>query len=370
MEIVVPVPDPESPVTNHQSPTMIYFFLDADEYLVSRRVTGVKRALGEAEMADLNTSTLEGNRTNAAEILYMADTMPFLAERRLVIVNGYLAHLDKRMSASKGTDGAAYEEAAKLLIGLLDPPETSDLIFIDAGVDKRRHLWKGFSQSRDSGDRKVAGLADLIKEGKIAQEELATPDAKALPGWINRTAKDLGIAIDGGAVQTLANFVGGDLRRLENELQKLASYASGRKIVAADVSAMVSDASEALIWDLTDALGQRDGRKAMRAIHELRRGDANAFYLLTMIARQYRILIKVKDAVRQGGGNEYDIAKAVGESPFPVKKAMGQIRAYQMAELETIMDRLLRADFAMKTGADAETELDVLVAELTERESR
>lgn len=355
---------------------MIYLFLDADEYLVSRRVATLKRALGDAEMADLNTSTLEGNRTNAAEILYMADTMPFLAERRLVIVSGYLAHLDKRMGASKGTDGAAYEEAAKLLIGLLDPPETCDLLFVDAGVDKRRHLWKGFSQSRDSGDRKVSGLADLIKEGKIAQEELATPDAKALPGWINRTAKDLGIAIDGGAVQMLANFVGGDLRRLENELQKLASYASGRKIVPADVNAMVSDASEALIWDLTDALGQRDGRKAMRAIHELRRGDANAFYLLTMIARQYRILIKVKDAVqpqrsaRSGGGNEYDIAKVVGESPFPVKKAMGQVRAYQIKELEAILDRLLRADFAMKTGADAETELDVLVAELTQRESR
>jgi DNA polymerase III subunit delta len=170
-------------------------------------------------------------------------------------------------------------------------------------------------------------------------------------------------------VQMLANFVGGALRRLENELQKLASYASGRKIVAADIRAMVSDASEALIWDLTDALGQRDGRKAMRAIHELRRGDANAFYLLTMIARQYRILIKVK-AARTGGGNEYNIAKQVGESHFPVKKAMGQVHAYQMKELETIMDQLLRADFAMKTGADAETELDVLVAELTQRESR
>jgi DNA polymerase III subunit delta len=355
---------------------MIYLFLDADEYLVSRRVAELKRALGEAEMADLNTSTLEGNRTDAAEILYMADTMPFLTERRLVIVSGYLAHLDKRMGASKGTDAAAYEEAARLLIGLLDPPDTCDLIFVDAGVDKRRHLWKGFSQSRDGEERKMIGLADLIKQGKMAQEELAAPDAKQLPAWINRTARDRGISIDGGAVQMLANFVGADLRRLENELQKLASYASGRKIVAADVSAMVSDASEALIWDLTDALGQRDGRKAMRALHELRRGDANAFYLLTMIARQYRILIKVKEAVRllqsarTGSGNEYDIAKLVGESPFPVKKAMGQTRSYQMKELESIMDQLLRADFAMKTGADAETELDVLVAELTQRESR
>jgi DNA polymerase-3 subunit delta len=344
---------------------MIYLFLDADEYLVSRRLAALKRALGEPEMADLNTSTLEGNRASASDLLYQASTMPFLAERRLFIVEGYLSQLDKRMGASKGSDAAAYDEAAELLDGLVVLPDTCDLVFVDAGVDKRRHLWRGFSQAA-RGERKVPGLADLIKAKTIVQEDLATPDPKQLPGWIARYAKDAAISIEGQAVAMLANFVGGDLRRLESELQKLAAYASGRRVTAADVQAMVSDASEALIWDLTDALSQRDGHKAMRALYELRRSDANAFYLLTMIARQYRILIKVKDAMSTGG-SEYDIAKQIGENPYPVKKAMGQIRTYQIQELEAILDRLLRADFAMKTGADPETELDVLVAELTQR---
>ncbi|MEZ4837387.1 MAG: DNA polymerase III subunit delta [Caldilineaceae bacterium] len=346
---------------------MIYLFLDADEYLFSRRVAVLKAALGDPEMADLNMSTVEGNRTDVAEILYLAGTMPFLAERRLLVVNGFLAQLDKRMAASKGTDGAAYAEAARLMTELHSAPETCDILFVDAGVDKRRHLWKGFSQGKGEDEHKIAGLADLIKDKLIVHEELATPDPKQLPGWISRYAKDAKIEIEGQAVQMLANFVGADLRRLESELQKLAAYASGRRITAADVQAMVSDASEALIWDLTDALSQRNGRKAMQALYELRRGDANPFYLLTMMARQYRILIKVKDASGAGGGNEFDIAKQVGESPYPVKKAMQQARAYRMKELEAIMDRLLRADFAMKTGADAETEIDVLVAELTQR---
>ncbi len=179
-------------------------------------------------------------------------------------------------------------------------------------------------------------------------------------------AKDEGITIDGQAVQLLANFVGPNLRSLANELQKLALYAHGRTITAADVRLMVSDNSEGLIWDLTDALSQRDGRKAMRSLHDLRRGDVNAFYLLTMMARQYRILIKVKDAMNRGGNNENEIAKDVKESPYPVKKAMQQCRGYRMEELEEILDRFLRADFAMKTGADAETEIDLLVAELTQ----
>jgi DNA polymerase III subunit delta len=271
------------------------------------------------------------------------------------------------MGASKSTESAAHEEAAQLLLGLLDSPDTSDLVFVELGLDKRRQLWRGFSQKKESGERTLAGIADLIKGKQIVAEELAPPDARQLPAWISRRAQEEGIAIEGQAVQMLANFVGADLRLLENELQKLATYAAGRRITAEDVRTMVSDASEALIWDLTDALSQRDGRKAMRSLHELRRGDANPFYLLTMMARQYRILIKVKEATRSGSGNEYDIAKQVGESPYPVKKAMQQTRAYTITELEQIMDRFLTADFAMKTGANPETEIDVLVAELTQR---
>jgi DNA polymerase III subunit delta len=346
---------------------MIYLFLDADEYLVSQRIAELKRAMGDPEMADLNMTTLEANQTSAVDLLYHAGTMPFLAERRLVIVNGYLSLLDKRMAANKSTDSAAHDEAAQLLAGLVDSPESCDLVFVESGLDKRRQLWRGFSQKKEGGERTVAGVADLIQRKQIVAEELVTPDAKQLPAWISRRTKEEGIAIEGQAIQMLANFVGADLRRLENELQKLATYAAGRRISAGDVRTMVSDASEALIWDLTDALSQRDGRKAMRTLYELRRGDANPFYLLTMMARQYRILIKVKEATRRGGGSEFDIAKQVGESPYPVKKAMQQTRAYTIAELEAIMERLLTADFAMKTGANPETEIDVLVAELTQR---
>lgn len=340
---------------------MVYLYLDADEYLLAQRLAARKEAMGAPETADLNITELEGARTDAADILYHASTMPFLAERRLVIVRGYLAHLDKRMAASKDVESAAYGEAARLLTGLAETPDFTDLVFIDGGVDKRRHLWRGFT----AGTRKVPGLAELIKRGVIQTEELVTPDPRQLPAWISRVAKEQGIAIEGRAVQMLATFVGPDLRRLAHELDKLAAYAAGRTITGEDVRLLVSDASEALIWDLTDALSQRNPRKAMTALHDLRRGDANPFYLLTMIARQYRIMLKVKEALAHGGGNEYDIAQRVNERPYPVKKAMQQCRAYRMEELEQIMERLLTADHAMKTGAHPDTEIDVLVAELT-----
>ncbi len=336
---------------------MIYLFLAPDEFLLKQRLGRLKQAMGDAEMASLNLTELDGARTNAADILYHAGTMPFLAERRLVVTRGYLSNLDSRLGTARTPNKTAQAEALQILTGLADQSGSSDLVFIEEKLDKRRAIWKG------KGD--IAGVEQLSKDGLLTIEELNTPDGRQLPGWVARTARQEGIPIEGRAVQMLATFVGPDLRRLSMEIEKLRTYANGRPITAADVQLLVSDTSEALIWDLTDAIGQCDGRKAMRSLYALRRNDANPFYLLTMITRQYRILIKVKEAMVRAPGNEYDIASQVGERPFPVKKAMAQSRNYPIVQLEAILDRLLTLDFAMKTGADPDTELDILVAELT-----
>ena len=335
-----------------------YLFLAPDEFLLGQRLSKLKQALGDPEMASLNIAELDGARSSAADILYHAGTLPFLAERRLVIVRGYLANLESRLGTAKSPNKTAQAEARQILAALADPMVSNDLVFIEEKLDKRRAIWRGLED--------LAGLDKLSKDGLLVIEELNAPDARALPAWITNTAKRDGIAIEGRAVHMLAIYVGSDLRRLHLELDKLRSYASGRTITPADVQLLVSDTSEALIWDLTDAIGQRDGRKAMRALYALRRNDANPFYLLTMITRQYRIMIKVKDETARAPGNEYDIAGRVGERPFPVKKAMVQSRNYAFAQLEGILDRLLSSDFAMKTGANPHTELDILVAELTQ----
>ena len=341
---------------------MLYLFLAPDEYLLGQRLAQLKKALGDAEMASLNLTELDGARANAADIIYHLGAMPFLAARRLIIAHGYLANLEARLGTAKSPNRAAQDEARQVLTGLVNQPAGNDLVFVEEKLDKRRALWKGM------GD--AVGIEQLSRDGLLAIEDIATPDARRLPGWIVRTAQQEEIGIEERAVQMLAAYVGPDLRRLRLEIEKLRTYAAGRTITAADVQLLVSDTGEALIWDLTDAIGLRDGRKAMRALTALRRNDANPFYLLTMITRQYRIMIKVKDETARMSGSEYDVAGRVGESPFPVKKAMAQSRNYGLDQLEAIMDQLLTADFAMKSGADPDTELDILVAELTKSRMR
>jgi DNA polymerase-3 subunit delta len=346
---------------------MIYLLLNCDEYLAAQRIAELKQNLGDAELAGLNSSELAGERTTVADVLGQAAMMPFLTERRLVVVHGLLANLDQRMAQSKGPESAAYQEAARLLDGLPETPATCDLVLVDASPDRRRGLWRGFTlpASEKQPERKIAGLESLVKRKQVTLQELATPEAKALPGWIQQHAKSRQIAIDGRAVQRLADFVGADLRQLANELEKLSLYAGKRPITAEDVKLLVSDDGEALIWDLTDALSARNGRGAMTALYDLRRSDANPFQLLTMMARQVRIMIKVKEATRRSAGDEFAIAHQIGEKPYPVKKAMGQSAKYSAQELNGILARLLKADYAMKSGADVDTEIDLLIAELT-----
>src|SRR4051794_39781743 len=108
---------------------MVYLLLNCDEYLATQRLAALKKALGDAEMADLNTNVLEGERTSVADLLAQASMMPFLSPRRLLLVNGYLEHLDKRMAASKSAESTAYTEAGQLLEAVPHLPDTCDVVF-------------------------------------------------------------------------------------------------------------------------------------------------------------------------------------------------------------------------------------------------
>lgn len=351
---------------------MVYLFLNTDEYLAAERLAGIKAELGDPELASLNIAEL-GPPLTPARLLAEASLMPFLAPKRLLIVRGYLDSLDKRMAASKTPGGAAFQEAGELLERLPQAPETCDLVFIDGAVDKRRSLYKGMvvsaGEARGQAERKIPGLEGLAKSGVVQLVDLPTPDAKTLGAWVQQHARERKINIQPGAVALLATFVGRNLRQLDNELEKLSLYASGRAVSEADVRAMVADASEEMIWNLTDGLCGRNGGKAMRALRELRRSDQAPLALLGAITRQYRLLIQVKTMMEKGVLAADQIAAAIGEkkSTYPVEKAQKLVGLYSFGELDAIMERLLETDMAMKTGADQDTVLDVLVADLTAR---
>ena len=164
----------------------------------------------------------------------------------------------------------------------------------------------------------------------------------------------------------LAVFVGENLRLLYQEIEKLLTYAGpGRDLQKADVEALVHYAREARIFDLVDAIGQRQRETALRLLHQMLDDGTAPAYLMVMFARQFRLLLQGRELLDGGAGKEAIVA-ALKLHPFVADKVLLQARNFTLEHLERIYRRLLDADVAMKTGRAEETvALDLLVVELT-----
>jgi DNA polymerase-3 subunit delta len=156
---------------------------------------------------------------------------------------------------------------------------------------------------------------------------------------------------------------------LDQEIVKLATYAAGeRPITTADVDVLVPYAQAAIIFDLVDALGRRDGRTAAQTLHSLLDAGEHPLGLMAMIVRQFRLLIQVKE-LKDEGDNSQAIAKALGIHPFPARKLYNQATHFTAAQLEMVYRHLLDTEVAIKSGEiDAEVALDLLVAGLAAAE--
>lgn len=346
---------------------MIYLLHGPDELLRSERLDAIRAALGEPELAELSTSTLDGRKASVAEVCYHCDVMPFLTARRLVIVSGLLAQLKRRQQGGKKkADAAEAGESGKgavradadrdaLLSYLPGMPPTTDLALVE-------------TESVARNERPYKELARLAEAGRAEIVLCEAPEERDLPDWVLRRAKHRGGAIERDAAFDLATSIGRNLRLLDSELDKLVTYRGGAgPIRREDVRLLTPYTQEANIFDMVDAIGQQDGSKAVRLLTELQRDGAAPLYLLSMVVRQFRILVQVADQMSLGLGKE-EIAKAIGLHPFPTQKAMEQCRRWRMSDLEAAYDKLLAADLAIKTGKlPDDLALDLLVVELSQR---
>lgn len=344
---------------------MIYLLHGSDELLRSERLAAIRAALGPPELAELNTSWLDGRKTSVAEVCYHCDVVPFLTPRRLVIVSGLLARLRRRPAGKKGEtpekgeadQGSPRADAERdALLGYLPSlPDVSDLVLVEAETLARH-------------ERAFKELALLAEAGRAEIVLCEPPEERDLPDWVGRRARIKGGAIEREAAFDLAASIGRNLRLLDNELDKLIAYRGGAGPVRReDVRLLVPYLQEASIFDMVDAIGQQDASKAVRLLGELERDGAAPLYLLSMIVRQFRILVQVSDLMGRGLGKE-EIAKAIGLHPFPTQKAMQQCHRWRMEDLEAVYVRLLETDLAIKTGKmPDDLALELLVVELSQR---
>lgn len=324
---------------------MFYLLHGDDEFSRSEALTELRQRMGDPAMAELNTTRFDGREVSLAELQHACNTIPFFSDRRLVIVDGLLTHLQKIASTEQGKK--VLQELVEYLPSM---PQTTRLILVEPESIASRHPLRRLI-ARDE----ALGYA----------REFRLPRSRELARWIAQRVRERRGSITAGATAQLAAFVGDDLRLLAQEIEKLLSYVDrARPITEEDVQLLVSDAREANIFDMVDALARRDSEAASRLLHHRLEGGDHPLALQGMVARQVRILIQVKE-LNQEGLNRKAIARRLGLHPFVVRKALEQERNFSMKQLESIHRRLLETDVAIKTGQmDAVLALDMMIAGL------
>jgi DNA polymerase-3 subunit delta len=328
---------------------VFYLLHGEDEYTRSLELAKMKTRLGDPGSVDLNTTLLDGRDLTLGDLTFACDTMPFLADKRLVIVNNLANRFESRSGGrrERSERESTFLEQLTEYLGRL--PDTARLVFLEQQTIKKSNP--------------IHRLASTSEHGYV--REFSPPSGRNLNRWIADRVQEKGGSIEAGAIQLLATHVGNDLRLLDQEIDKLCTFTdSERPINERDVQVLVSYVQEANIFHMVDALGKRETRQAMKLLHKMLEDGQHPLYLLSMIIRQFRILLQIKELLAKGT-SAADIRALLSLHPFVVQKMTRQASNFSVAQLETIYRRLLETDLAMKTGRMEERlALSLFVTEL------
>jgi DNA polymerase-3 subunit delta len=232
-------------------------------------------------------------------------------------------------------------------------PESTRLFFLESKALSEKHT--------------VIKLAEQDKNGYV--KLFALPEGVALERWIREAVAERNGRIHPKASALLAANIGSNLDILTQEIEKLVLYkGDNSEINDADVALLSPYVAEASIFDLVDALGNRNGRKASLLLQQKFSAGEDPFSLFPMIIRQFRLLIQVKE-LANSGERPPSISQALKMHSFVAGKLYQQSQGFSLNQLEQIYHHLLDIDIGVKTGRqDMTTALLLLVAALTSPE--
>lgn len=264
----------------------------------------------------MNYAHFEGKGTEPAKLIDLAETMPFFAERRLIVVEN---------------SGLFKSPAPELAEYIRQMPDTACFLFVEEEVDKRGKLFKA------------------VKENGYAAE-LSRQDEKTLIIWIAGKVKKEQKQIREQTVRYLIEKVGTDMENLEKELEKLFSYTLlESEITTRDIDEICTARIEGKIFKMVDAVAAKQRREALDYYYDLLSLKEPPLKILSLLSRQFRILLETKGLAGQGY-DSVQIAKVTKQPPFAVKKCIGQCKSFSKTRLREILEEAAALEEMVKTG--------------------
>ena len=309
----------------------VYLLYGTEEFLVEEEIQRLlDRTLAPKERG-LSMHLFRGDEHSGQEIVQTAQTLPMFSRYRFVLV--------------RDADQMDTEKRDLLLNYIQNPSATTCLVLSAPTVGP----WKGH-QSLIEKVGKVAGYPRL--------------KAKALVSWMRQRMEEKGKRLTEEGADYLMEMVGDNLYALENALEKTClTVGEKRTVELSDIEGIVADVKVSTVFELTDAIGQQNVEKALailgkvmdlRAVPFKKEGEASKMsdpssLLLSMMARQYRMIWEVKELLaRQSDLTE--ISRMLKMSPWVIKNVAGQSRRFSESSLREGILKCHHADLALKRG--------------------
>lgn len=299
----------------------LYLFYGEERFLIQLYEQRIKKALLLPEDEMMNLDVLQSPQ-DPLMVRTSIETLPFMAERRVVII---------KESGAFELKAGKLSELSELM---QDVPETTTVVWIESKVDKRSKLFKAVQK---------AGY--VVEFKRLGEGELLT--------WIGQELKRKGIQMDRNTASYFLSLTGNDMVRIQMEMEKLSSYVKERGLITReDVDSIVSVTIENSIFKLTDHLGNQQPAAAYRIYRQLLEDNEPVQRIFFMMIRQFRLLYK---ASLMQGADRSAIAKELGVPSFAAGNYQNQSRRFGEKRLKELLNKLLELDVATKTGElDAE----------------
>lgn len=292
----------------------IYLLYGDEPFLVGSYKKKLREAITGGDT--MNFNYFEGKNPDVREIISLADTMPFFADRRLILVDG------------SGFFKSAQEELAAYLPQM---PDTTCLVFAESEVDKRNRLYK------------------RVKELGYAAE-LNKQDAAQLMRWAAGILGRDGKKISRPVMEYFLERTGDDMENIRMELEKLVCYTMGRDVITKeDVDAVGTVHVTSRIFDMVAAIVAGNTKKAMELYEDLLTLKEPPMRILFLIARQFNQLLQIKELAALGK-DKGAMASALKVPPFAVGKLTAQARAFTREQILSWVTLCAETETAVKTG--------------------
>lgn len=265
----------------------------------------------------MNFNYFEGKGIDVAELISLADTMPFFAEKRLILIE----------------DSGFFKSAAAedLVSYLPDMPDTTCMVFAESEVDKRNRLYK-----------KVKEIGSCV--------EMTRQNASQLASWAGTILARAGKKITRNTMDIFLSMAGDDMENIKMELDKLISYTGEREVVTEeDLKAVCSVRVSSRVFEMVSYIVNGKTRQAMDLYEDLLTLKEPPMRILFLIARQFNQILQVKELMEQGKGKN-EIASSLKLQPFVVGKAIPQARAFSRSQLLSYVTLCVDMEEAVKTG--------------------